>query len=255
MDLKFNIKLGEKYRSSSQKARVLTESWVENNLFCPRCGHNKICHFSNNRPVADFYCPNCKSQYELKSKHGTLGTKIADGAYRTMIERITGNENPDFLVMSYSLSDMSVTNLVFIPKFFFLPDIIEKRPPLPPTARRAGWIGCNLLIDRIPQQGRISIISDGLEQNQKHILERVNASQKLNTYNILYRSWMMDILNCINAIPKYYFELSELYAFENILAEKHQNNHNIRPKIRQQLQLLRDKGIVEFIEKGKYRKL
>ena len=65
-----------------------------------RCGL-QIEQFENNRPVADFFCPQCNNEFELKSKSGGLGAKINDGAYATMIERITGNHNPDFFFMSY----------------------------------------------------------------------------------------------------------------------------------------------------------
>lgn len=51
------------------------------------------------------------------------------------------------------------------------------------------------------------------------------------------------------------FTLSNVYAFENELAQKHPNNRNIRAKIRQQLQLLRDQGLVEFVSPRVYRYL
>ncbi|MDQ1340019.1 MAG: hypothetical protein QG567_1175, partial [Campylobacterota bacterium] len=38
MDLEFDISLSSGYESSSQIARVLTENWVEKNIFCPNCG-------------------------------------------------------------------------------------------------------------------------------------------------------------------------------------------------------------------------
>ena len=41
-----------------------------------------------------------------------------------------------------------------VPKHFFVPDIIEKRKPLAETARRAGWIGCNIVLKNIPNEGR-----------------------------------------------------------------------------------------------------
>lgn len=44
------------------------------------------------------------------------------------------------------------------------------------------------------------------------------------------------------------------YAFESWLALRHPKNHNIKPKIRQQLQFLRDKGFVEFLGDGRYKK-
>ena len=133
MDLNLNDKLVSEYHSGSQKARVLTESWVGEHLFCPRCGNEHLRHFQNNRPVADFICPSCSNQYELKSKQGKLGAKIADGAYDTFIKR--------------------------------------------------------------------------------------------------------------------------MYQFETYLYDRHQGNNNVRPKIRQQLQLLRDRGVIEFLGMGKYRKI
>ena len=101
MDLNFNTSLSEKYHSKPQIARVLTESWVNDNMYCPRCGNVHINHFPNNRPVADFFCPNCKNEYELKSKTGPINKKINDGAYSTMIERINSYQNPDFLLVIY----------------------------------------------------------------------------------------------------------------------------------------------------------
>ena len=153
MDLRMEFEGIDSYHSETQRARVLTETWVGNNLYCPRCGNPKIIHFENNRPVADFYCENCKNEYELKSKSGKLGEKVNDGSYETMIARITSNKNPDFLFLGYQKQTMSVKDLIVIPKHFFVPSMIEKRKPLSLNARRAGWVGCNILIGSIPKQG------------------------------------------------------------------------------------------------------
>lgn len=67
-----------------------------------------------------------------------MGDKIVDGAYDTLIERITSNTNPDFWILEYDKSDYHVENFLTIPKFFFTPDIVEKRNPLKSPARRAG---------------------------------------------------------------------------------------------------------------------
>lgn len=243
------------YHSRTQIARVLTENWVNQNMYCPRCGNMHIKHFENNRPVADFYCPSCNNEYELKSKNGELGHKINDGAYRTMIERITSNDNPDFFFMSYSKRELKVKDFVLIPKHFFIPDIIEKRQPLASTARRAGWIGCNILIDKIPKQGRIDIISNGEVININKVVDKVNKSNKLETKDINSRGWLMDVLNCVNKISSKSFILDEVYQFEGLLHIRHPQNNNIKPKIRQQLQFLRDRGFIEFLGNGKYMKI
>lgn len=102
MYLSFDNNLKEGYHSSSQITRVLTEAWVADNMFCPQCGNTNILRFKNNKPVADFYCPKSNSQYELKSKSGNIQHKITDGAYETMIQRITSNDNPHLFFMNYS---------------------------------------------------------------------------------------------------------------------------------------------------------
>jgi len=255
MELKLDISIIENYHSNSQIARLLTESWVGENMYCPRCGNQHIKHFENNRPVADFFCPRCNNEYELKSKCGVLGRKINDGAYETMIARITGNQNPDFLFMSYSKTDYMVDNLILIPKHFFVPDIIEKRKPLASTARRAGWVGCNNIIEKIPEQGKIPIISNGMIIETSRVVEKVNISNRLETKDLCSRGWIMDVLNCVNRIPFHNFSLEDMYSFEAELQNKHPENHNVKPKIRQQLQVLRDKGFIEFLGKGEYRKL
>lgn len=65
----------------------------------------------------------------------------------------------------------------------------------------------------------------------------------------------MDILRCVEQIETETFSLNEIYAFEKELQLKHPKNHFIKDKIRQQLQYLRDKGVIEFTTRGIYRKL
>lgn len=72
MNLKMEISATEQYHSNSQKIRVITENWMGKNMYCPYCGNTYINHFENNKPVADFFCPSCKEEYELKSKNGPI---------------------------------------------------------------------------------------------------------------------------------------------------------------------------------------
>ena len=255
MDLHLNRELAAKYRSKSQIARVLTEAWISDNMYCPRCGNDKIEHFPNNKKVADFFCPKCGSEYELKSKSGSMERKIANGAYDTFVQRITSNTSPDFLILNYSMEKLYIRNLWFIPKHFFVPNIVEKRKPLPNTARRAGWIGCNIYFDKIPKQGQIGIICNRIPIAKNDVIAQVQDMSFFDTDNISTRSWIVDILYCINKIPKTIFSLEDVYQFESWLASQHPANHNIRPKVRQQLQILRDNNIIEFLGNGLYKKL
>ncbi len=255
METSFDPQLVDRYKSKSQIARVLTETWTEQHLYCPLCGWPSLSKFPNNREVADFYCPNCKSQFEQKSKNGPLGKKIAGGAYHSFIRRISENHNPDFFLMSYSLKSMRVEALYFIPKFFFVPEIVEERKPLSEHARRAGWVGCNILLSQIPVQGRIPIIENGVFLEKQGVLAQVKKAQEMRLENVAARSWLLDILQCVNQMEERDFTLDQMYAFENWLGARHPQNHNIRAKIRQQLQKLRDGGVLLFLGDGHYRKI
>jgi len=255
MDLSFNTVVAEGYKSPSQIIRRLSEAWVTENMYCPRCGYEKLEKFSNNQPVADYFCIHCRNQFELKSKNANIGASINDGAYHSMISRITSNTNPDFLFLSYQSNELKVTSLLLIPKHFFIPEIIEERKPLPPKAKRAGWIGCNILLNKIPTQGRIQIINNGIIQKKELVISQVNRIKSLHTNDINARGWLFDVLNCVNSYSSEVFSLSDVYTFENLLNQKHPDNNNVKAKIRQQLQFLRDKGFIEFLGRGQYRKI
>ena len=171
-----------------------------------------------------------------------------------MIKRITSSDNPDLFVMQYS-ADFQVVNLTLVPKFFFTPSIIEKRKPLSANAKRAGWIGCNILYSDIPQQGKIKIVSRQKLSDIKNVTEEYSKIKKLQTNNIENRGWLLDVLTCINAIDSVVFSLQDVYAFVEVLQKKHISNNNVEAKIRQQLQILREKGVIEFLGRGYYRKV
>ena len=254
MDVFLDPKLTENYSSNTQKARVLTEGWASVNLYCPVCGHARLNKFANNQKVADFFCSKCEEQYELKSKDGRIGKKVPDGAYDSFVQRISERSNPDFFFMSYGKQDMKVHELWFVPKFFFVPEIAEKRKPLGENARRHGWVGCNILFDQIPIQGRIPIIRDSRIIDKDIVEAQVGKAFGMKVDNLDSRGWLFDVLQCVNGIVNAEFTLQEMYRYESLLEIRHPGNNNIRPKIRQQLQVLRDKEIIEFLGNGRYRK-
>ena len=246
--LSFDTKLVVGYKSETQKIRIMTESWVKERAFCPNCG-NEITKYDNNRPVADFYCKNCLNDFELKSKRDSIGTKIVDGAYRTMIERIHSDKNPSFFFMNYR--DYAVENLLVIPKHFFIDNIIEKRNPLADSARRAGWIGCNILLNKIPESGRVYYVKHSKIIPRESVISEYNKTKFLQQ-PLESRGWLLDVMNCVDDIKKRIFSLDEIYNYEKVLKLKHPDNKHIKDKIRQQLQFLRDKGYLEFKGDGKY---
>jgi type II restriction enzyme len=253
MCLELDRRLADQYTSPSQKVRVLSEGWVKKQAYCPNCGKACLERYSNNKPVADFFCGSCNEDFELKSKKDTFGLKIVDGAYRTMLARLADIKNPNFFLLNYELKTYQVLNFVVIPKHFFVSDIIEKRNPLSLGARRAGWIGCNILLNRIPEVGRIFLIKDRQVESKDKVQEIWQKTLFLRQEKKDERGWLLDIMNCVDRLGKKEFTLSQLYAFEESLQIKHPQNNHIKAKIRQQLQRLRDEGYLNFLGRGIYR--
>lgn len=255
MTFDFDTSLTVSYHSLSQKARVLTENWLYKNMYCPVCGASMLSHFEANRPVADFYCKHCNAEFELKSKEKAtcgIGNKIVDGEYNTMIERIMALNNPNFFFLTHY--NNKVRNLVLIPNHFFVPDIIEKRKPLSENARRAGWTGCNINLTSIPEYGKIYVVHDSVEIEHNIVIDAYKKIERLRSNSLESRGWLMDVLQCIDKLSNE-FTLNEVYSFTNLLQIKYPNNNNIQPKIRQQLQILRDRGFLQFTNRGHYRKI
>lgn len=250
LDLDFSLVTS--YTSHSQKARILTESWVASEAFCPSCGA-QIFAYENNRPVADFYCKICSEDFELKSKKGKLGSKVSAGAYLQMINRINSNKKPNFFFMAYEETGRTVDNFFIVPKYFFVPEIIERRKPLTATAKRAGWIGSNILFSKIPKAGKVFYVENSAVI-PKHVVlkhwQRTNFLKQVKQDEA--RGWILDLMNCIDLLGSSKFTLKDIYSFEDALFEKYPRNNHIKAKIRQQLQILRDSGYLEFLGGGCY---
>lgn len=253
MDLTFNVARFTPYVSSSQRARVLSEDWVARTLYCPACGAGAVRRYGNNRPAADFVCEQCTEEYELKSKRSRFGRTIPDGAYRTMMERIASSNSPNLLLLRYDRAALTVIDVTAIPKQFLVPEIVRARPPLKPTARRAGWIGCNITLAGIPEAGRIPIIRDGKPALKPEVIALWRSTLFLREQPLPVRGWLSRIMQCLEQIGEDTFSIEAVYEFEASLRSIYPQNRHIRPKIRQQLQVLRDRGYLEFIGAGRYR--
>ncbi len=241
------------YSSGSQNARLWTERWVKDELYCPNCGNPKLSQFPPNRPVADFTCGACNEEFELKSQKTAFGKTVRDGAFRTMCERLAASNNPSLVLLNYDLDRRAVKNAMIVPKHFFVREIIEECKPLKPTARRAGWIGCNILLNEIPTVGKIFIVRDGQPQPKDLVLANWKRTSFLSRESAEARGWLIEVMHCVDSIRQPEFSLNDVYQFEGKLSQLYPQNQHVRQKIRQQLQKLRDNGYLDFLGHGHYR--
>ena len=243
------------FTSASQAARVETEEWAATHMFCPNCGNPRLSSFEANRPVADFFCNSCGDEYELKSQSRAFGSKVVDGAYKTKMERLAANNSPNLILLHYDRAQREVVNLKVVPRFFFIAAAIERRKPLSANARRAGWVGSNILLDKIPTSGQVSVIENRMIQNRSAVLERWSELKFIDTKLGDARGWLLSVMKCVEDLGTEEFTLADMYSCEEHLAALYPMNNNVRPKIRQQLQVLRDNGFLEFVARGRYRRL
>jgi len=175
-----------------------------------------------------------------------------DAGYEAMIRAIRADKVPNLLVLQYSAS-WFVTNLMLVPRVFFSESIIEKRKPLAAHARRAGWVGCNILLGQIASDGKIALVSDGEVVPEHRVRSEFSRVQKLGEVPPSVRGWTLDVLSAVRRLGRSSFSLDDVYKFESELRDSHPLNRHVRPKIRQQLQVLRDLGLLEFTTPGNYR--
>lgn len=231
----------------------MSESWAEKNMYCPNCLEPRVTRQIANTPVRDFLCPTCLQTYQLKSQKQPFGALVSDAAYNTFLAAVDSGTAPNLILMHYDRFRLRVVDVDIVPRFFLNPSCIIRRKPLSTHAKRADWVGCIISLEKLPPDARIEIV-----RNEK-IEEPRRVQEKYRRFVPLFldktskeRGWTADVLRYVREIGKQAFTLREVYAFEKEFQKLHPENKNIQAKIRQQLQVLRDHGVLKFAGAGKY---
>ena len=275
MNLSMTGELADAYKSGSQRARVVTEAWGEHNLYCPNCSSPKLDRLSHNTKASDFCCPGCRFWFQLKGQKSRIGNSVSDGAYAAMMNAIACDETPNFYFLHYDLATWSIKNLLLVPSFAFPTSAIIKRNPLAATARRAGWIGCNIALHRIPADARISLVKESNVVPACEVREQFKRVKPLKEISVAQRGWTLDVLTAIRQLVERgsvtrstsanatrcdsqsrapgEFTNEDIYALVPHFEKLHPGNRHIRDKIRQQLQVLRDLCLLMHFGKGEWR--
>jgi len=252
VDLAMRSDLGEGYRSAAQKARVITEAWVQDNMYCPACSSDSLEQTRRGLELVDFRCGECDEGFQAKSQSHPFGRKVLDSAWRPMNAAVSAGRAPGFFFLQYADS-WRVSRFFVVPGHFVTPMVVERRTPLRETARRAGWIGCNLLLERIADAAKIPVVERNRIHPASEVRERWRQFAFVRGVHPEGRGWIGDVLSCVQRLGETEFTLDEMYAFAAELGERHPKNKNVKPKIRQQLQILRKNNVIGFLGRGRYR--
>ena len=256
MDLRLDLTVAEGYKSKSQIARRLTEDWATRNLYCLACASAHLDAARANTAVWDYSCSICGALYQLKSHDRPFGPKVSNSQYDIKIRAIAQGHAPHYAFLQYSMDTAVVSALFVVPGHFLSPAVIERRPPLPPHAKRAGWVGSNILLGQLPEEARVHVVEAGTPRSPVAVRDDWQRYQFLAGRK---GGWAADVLTCIRVLERETgskdFTLQDFYQrFETELSARHTDNRNVRAKIRQQMQVLAKGGVLLFVDRrGNYR--
>jgi type II restriction enzyme len=97
------------------------------------------------------------------------------------------------------------------------------------------------------------VVENGKLSPTSFVRRAYNRLRPLEKLHADKRGWTLDVLSVVRSLNKTEFSLSEVYEHADELAKLHPNNAHVRDKIRQQLQVLRDLGLLHFLGGGSYR--
>jgi hypothetical protein len=108
------------------------------------------------------------------------------------------------------------------------------------------------ILAKIPPSQSIKIPNFEIESpEEKYDIMEINEDILTSSLT----GWKLEVFKCAQSIPSQIFSLNDINKFETDLKNKFPSNLHITAKIRQQLQYLRDLGLIEFLGNGQYKKL
>jgi len=253
MNLAMPAELAQGYKSPSQQARVVTQTWARENLFCVDCSSLKLTATREGTEANDLTCPQCGLRYELKSKSAPIISKIMDAGFEAMMRAIRADRTPNLVLLHYEKPQWTIRNLFLVPHFAFAESSIEKRNPLRDTAKRHGHVLCNIVLKNIPSDTKIPFVTDGIVSSPIKIREHFKRLKPLKEIGVKQRGWTLDVLNIVRRLGKTEFRNEDIYAFERELKERHPDNDTIKDQIRKQLRNLRDARLLLHVGSGLWR--
>jgi len=94
------------------------------------------------------------------------------------------------------------------------------------------------------------VVVDGSAVTPAKVRQQFDRLRPLKELTVKERGWTLDVLRVVQLLHKKEFTTAEMYQFVPQLEELHPENRHVRDKIRQQLQVLRDRGFLTQVERG-----
>jgi type II restriction enzyme len=179
---------------------------------------------------------------------------ITGAEYHATLASLEQGVFPSLILLHYEPQLREVQDGLLIHRLTITRNSISQRAPLKESARRARWTGTNILLGKIPDIGRIPMIQESKIVPKKTVMHNWQSVEEILKGDLDKRGWIAEIMLVLDKLPEI-FSLEDVYSYEQQLGSKYPNNKHVKDKIRQQIQVLRDRGYLKFISRGKYLKL
>jgi type II restriction enzyme len=226
MNLLMPSELAWNYKSPAQIARVVSEAWGKLNLYCPNCPARWLNPTAANTQAYDYSCLDCHQHFQLKCMSSPIGRRILDAAFGAMMRAINEDRTPNLFALHYDRKSWLVKNLILIPHFALSASAIEPRKPLGVAARRAGWVGCFIVLEKIPPDARIHLVREGVVEPSSRVRHSYSRLRPLEDVPVEERGWMLDVLRVVHGLGKKQFTNSDVYQFTPELEKLHPENRH-----------------------------
>ena len=107
-------------------------------------------------------------------------------------------------------------------------------------------------LKELAEKAQIPVVTASKPSPPAQVRARYTRLKPLREIKAIHRGWTLDVLNILRHLGRPEFTNEEVYAFDRALEALHPGNRHIRPKIRQQLQILRDSGLLLHIGNGRW---
>ena len=119
---------------------------------CVKCDSGLVKCPANQKSI-DHLCSGCGEQYQVKSSRKAFAgrggkIKFLGAEYSTTIASMGGGNPPwNLILVRYSEENQEIEKTLLIERKNISEKNVIPRKPLGPSARRAGWQGCNFQFD------------------------------------------------------------------------------------------------------------
>lgn len=244
------------FKAPGRIAGVVTEAWAAREMFCPACPSPRLTPTSVNTPVVDLVCPRCSRGFNVKAKKTPFTTQFRNSAYDKKIEAIRARRLPDYALVRYDAPHWRVVDLEILPGHFVTESSVTPSV-LGPHARRAGHKMSNVSLKDLPGDARVAVVRGGQALPPSKVRREYGKFAFLADREASAVGWLADVLREVRSFERERGPMLPLKAFYDHAAPRlsasHPENRHVEDKIRQQLQVLVARGVLDRAARGHYR--